>query len=67
MLTTTKRLREQVAFKTTPHWFLLHDRLNPRINLKLLSVAVGSSVTMLDQFYLKPLTMDMHVEELLAE
>lgn len=39
---------------------------NPRINLKLLANSVGTSVTMLDLFYLKPLNVDMNVDELLA-
>jgi hypothetical protein len=37
---------------------------NPRINLKLLAENAGTSVAMLDQFYLKRLTVDMDVAEL---
>lgn len=43
---------------------MMRIRANPRINLKLLAQNVGTSVQMLDQFYLKPLQVDMHVEEL---
>jgi hypothetical protein len=43
---------------------MMRIRANPRINLKLLAENVGTSVFMLDSFYLKKLTVDMHVEEL---
>jgi Phage integrase SAM-like domain len=43
---------------------MMKIRANPRINLKLLAENVGTSVSMLDTFYLKRLTVDMGVEEL---
>lgn len=43
---------------------MMRIRSNPRINLKLLAQNVGSSIGMLDTFYLKKLTVDMNVEEL---
>jgi hypothetical protein len=43
---------------------MMRIRSNPRINLKLLAENVGTSVSMLDNFYLKRLSVDMHVEEL---
>ena len=39
---------------------------NPRINLKLLADNCGTSIGVLSSFYLKPLTAEMHPEELLA-
>ena len=43
---------------------MMRIKSNPSINLKLLAQNVGSAVAMLDTFYLKRLTVDMHVEEL---
>ncbi|MGV1037943.1 MAG: hypothetical protein ACOYD0_13095 [Candidatus Nanopelagicales bacterium] len=43
---------------------MMRIKANPRINLKLLAENSGTSVTMLDTFYLKRLTVDMGVEEL---
>lgn len=43
---------------------MLRIKSNPSINLKLLAENAGTSVTMLDNFYLKKLTVDLHVEEL---
>lgn len=43
---------------------MMRIKSNPRINLKLLAENVGTSVAMLDTFYLKRLTVDMGVEEL---
>ena len=40
-------------------------RSNPRINLKLLGVQSGTSVQMLDTYYLKRLSVDSALEELL--
>jgi integrase len=37
---------------------------NPKVNLKLLANSAGTSVTMLDQFYLKPLHVEMNRDEL---
>ncbi len=39
-------------------------RQNPRINLKLLADNAGTSVAMLDTFYLKRLTIDVALSEL---
>jgi integrase len=43
---------------------MMRIKSNPSINLKLLAQNVGTSVSMLDNFYLKKLTVDLHVEEL---
>lgn len=43
---------------------MMRIKANPQINLKLLAQNVGSSVSMLDTFYLKRLTVDMNVEQL---
>lgn len=43
---------------------MMRIKANPKINLKLLAQNVGTSVQMLDLFYLRRLTVDMHVEEL---
>ena len=40
-------------------------RSNPRINLKLLGIQSGTSVQMLDTYYLKRLSVDAAIEELL--
>lgn len=40
-------------------------RSNPRINLKLLGIQSGTSVQMLDTYYLKRLSADAAIEELL--
>ena len=40
-------------------------RNNPRINLKLLGIQSGTSVQMLDTYYLKRLSVDTAIEELL--
>ena len=42
----------------------MHIKANPRINLKLLADNSGTSVAMLDTFYLKRLSVDLNVEEL---
>jgi hypothetical protein len=43
---------------------MMRIKANPRINLKLLADNAGTSVAMLDSFYLKRLTVDLNVEEL---
>ena len=43
---------------------MMRIKSNPSINLKLLAENVGTSVAMLDTFYLKKLQVDLHVEEL---
>ena len=44
---------------------MLWIKSNPRINLKLLSDNVGTSVGVLSDYYLKPLKSEMYPEELL--
>jgi integrase len=39
---------------------------NPNVNLKLLASSCGTSVTMLDQFYLKPLNVQLRRDELVG-
>jgi len=41
-------------------------KFKPNINLKVLADNVGTSVAMLDQFYLKPLNVEMNINELLV-
>ena len=43
---------------------MMRIKANPRINLKLLADNAGTSVAMLDTFYLKRLSVDLNVEEL---
>ena len=43
---------------------MMRIKANPRINLKLLADNAGTSVAMLDMFYLKRLSVDLNVEEL---
>ena len=43
---------------------MMRIKANPRINLMLLADNAGTSVAILDKFYLKRLTVDLNVEEL---
>lgn len=57
------RLRNLKSLRCTALAFRILQ--NPRINLTLLARQAGTSVQMLDQFYLKPLSVDVAIEELL--
>ena len=48
-----------------PRGIAFRIRNNPRINLKLLGIQSGTSVQMLDTYYLKRLSVDTAIEELL--
>ena len=43
---------------------MMRIKANPHINLKLLADNAGTSVAMLDKFYLARLTVDLNIEEL---
>ena len=56
-------VRNLKALRSTA--LMMRIKANPRINLKLLADNAGTSVAMLDKFYLARLTVDLNVEELI--